>query len=139
MCVTDLREGDLATPKIRAGNHRSVSTWTNKRVNGNKKVALMLMMMMMNCCCGMGDQQKACGLIFSRDHSQKSSPSRISNTPLAGFEPTQNLSSGLFEWNSAVVLTTSPQRHKSLLFQVGCISLAILPSCIMSRTSWNVW
>ena len=36
-------------------------------------------------------------LISIRDHCQRSSPSRISDTPQAGFEPAQNLSSGLVE------------------------------------------
>ena len=41
--------------------------------------------------CGMVDRRKAFSLISSRDHCQRSSPSR------AGFEPAQNLSSGLVE------------------------------------------
>ena len=68
------------------------------------------LMMMMNCFCGMVDWRKAFGLISSRDHCQRSSPSRISSTPRAGFEPAQNLSSGLVEWSCAVVITTTPQR-----------------------------
>ena len=52
----------------------------------------VVMMMMMNCFCGMIDRRKACSLISSRDHCQRSSPSRISDTPQAGFEPAQNLS-----------------------------------------------
>ena len=56
-----------------------------------------MMMMMMNCFCGMVDQRKAFSLISSRDHCQRSSPSRISDTPRAGFEPEQNLSSGFVE------------------------------------------
>ena len=72
----------------------------------------MMMMMMMNCFCGMVDRQKAFSLISSRDHCQRSSPSRISNTPRAGFEPAQNLSSGLVEWSYAVEITTTPRRHR---------------------------
>ena len=45
--------------------------------------------------CGMIDRRKTLSLISSRDHCQKSSPSRISDTPRAEFEPAQNLSSGL--------------------------------------------
>ena len=55
------------------------------------------LMMMMNCFCGIVDRRKAFGLISSRDHRQRSSPSRISDTPRAGFEPAQNLSSGFVE------------------------------------------
>ena len=40
--------------------------------------------LMMNCFCGMVDRRKAFSLIFSRDHCQRSPPSRISDTPRAG-------------------------------------------------------
>ena len=43
------------------------------------------------------DRRKAFSLIFRWDHCQRSSPSRISDTPRAGFEPAQNLSSSLVE------------------------------------------
>ena len=52
---------------------------------------------MMNCFCGMADLQKAFSLISSWDHCQRSSPSRISHILWAGFEPAQNLSSGLVQ------------------------------------------
>ena len=58
---------------------------------------LQVFMMMMNCVCGMADQRKAFSFISSRDHCQRSSPSQIADTPRAGFEPAQNLSSGLVE------------------------------------------
>ena len=48
------------------------------------------MMKMMNCFCGMVDRRKALSLISSRDHCQRFSPSRISDTPRARFEPAQN-------------------------------------------------
>ena len=54
-------------------------------------------MMMMNCFCGMVDPRKTFSLISSRDHCQRSSPWRISDTPRAGFEAVQNMSSGLVE------------------------------------------
>ena len=57
--------------------------------------------------CGMVDQWKAFNLISSQDHCQRSSPLRISDTPWAGFEPAQNLSSGLVEWSCAVAITTT--------------------------------
>ena len=50
-------------------------------------------------------------LISSQDHCQRSSPSRISDTPWAGFEPAQNLSSGFDKWICTVVITTIPWRH----------------------------
>ena len=63
---------------------------------------------MINYFCGMIDQQKALSLISSRDHCERSSPSRISNMLLAEFEPEQNLSSDLAEWSCAAVITTAP-------------------------------
>ena len=57
----------------------------------------MIMMMMMNCFCGMVDRQKAFSLISSRDHCQRASPLRTSDTPRAGFEPAQDLSPGFVE------------------------------------------
>ena len=53
--------------------------------------------MMMNCFCGMVDQRKAFSLISSGDHCQRSTPLLISDAPWAGFEPVQNLSSGLVD------------------------------------------
>ena len=61
--------------------------------------------------CGMVDQRKTFSLISNRDHCQRSSPSRIFDTPRAGFEPGQNLISGLVEWNCAVVIVTIVANH----------------------------
>ena len=44
--------------------------------------------------CGMVDRRKVFRFISRRDHCQRSSPSRISDTLGAGFEPAQNFSSG---------------------------------------------
>ena len=55
------------------------------------------MMMMMNCFCGMFDRRKAFSFISSRDHRQRSSPSRISDILRAAFESAQNLSSDFVE------------------------------------------
>ena len=52
---------------------------------------------MMICFCGMVDQRKVFSFISSLEHCQRSSPSRIFDTPRAGFEPAQNLSLGLVE------------------------------------------
>ena len=73
---------------------------------------MMMMIMMINCFCGMVDRRKAFSLISSWDHCQSSSPSRISDTTRAGFEPAQNLSSGLVGWSCTVVITSTPWRHK---------------------------
>ena len=58
---------------------------------------MMMMMMMMNGFCGMVDRRKAFSLTSSRDHCQRSSSLRISDTPGAGFGPAQNLSSDFVE------------------------------------------
>ena len=68
---------------------------------------VMMMMKMMNCFCGMVDRRKAFSLISSRDHCQRSSPSRICDTPWAEFDLAQKLSLGLVEWSCAVVITTT--------------------------------
>ena len=58
---------------------------------------MMMMMMIINCFCGMVNGRKAFSLISSRDCCQRSSPSQMSDTPRAGFEPVQSLSSGFVE------------------------------------------
>ena len=75
------------------------------------------MMKMMHCFCGMADRRKAFSLIFSRDHCQRSSPSRISDTLRAGSEPAQNLSSGLVECSCAVVITTTSRRLLTIIIR----------------------
>ena len=50
-------------------------------------------------------------LISSRDHCQRFSPSQISDTPRAGFESAQNLSSDFDERSGAVVIITTPQTN----------------------------
>ena len=59
-----------------------------------------------------GWPQKAFSFISSQDHCQRASPSEISNTSRTGFKPVLNLSSGLVEWSCAVVIITTPRRHK---------------------------
>ena len=56
------------------------------------------------------DQWKAFSFISSQDHFQRSSSSWISDTLRAGFEHAQSLSSNVFEWSCAVVITTTLQR-----------------------------
>ena len=61
-------------------------SWTKKLYNLTvskyiKFLNLKYIMMMMNCFCGMVDRRKTFSLISSRDHCQRSSPSRISDTP----------------------------------------------------------
>ena len=67
-------------------------------------------------------------LISSRDHCQRSSPSRISHTPRAGFEPAQNLSLGFDKWSCAVVTITTPRRwtHRSFNLRFN-LALCYIP------------
>ena len=67
---------------------------------------------MMDCFCGIADLRKAFSLISSQDHCQRSSLWRISDTQGAGFEPSENMSSGLAEWSCAVVITTTPEPNE---------------------------
>ena len=52
-------------------------------------IMMMIIVMMMNCFCGMLDRGKTFSFISSWDHCQRSSLSRISDTPPAGFNPNQ--------------------------------------------------
>ena len=63
---------------------------------------MMMMMMMM-----MVYQRKVVSLTSSRDHCHRSSPSQISDTPLAVFKPVQNLSPGLVESRYVLVVITT--------------------------------
>ena len=75
---------------------------------------------LINCFCGMVDQRKAFNHISSRNHCQRSSPSRISDTSQTGFEPAQYLSSGFVGfWG------TAPQN-----FNIKCISMPEIPVLI---------
>ena len=71
-------------------------TWSNFE-SMNIVTHFLKKKMMMSCFCGVVDQQKAFSVTSSQDHCQRSSPSQISDTLLAGFEPAQNLSSGFNE------------------------------------------
>ena len=95
---------------LRSDMHRPV--WLNGWVFVYELSGCKLMMMVMNCFCGMVDRREAFSLISSRDHCQRFSPSRNSNSPQAGFEPAQNLNSGFVEWSCALVITTTPRRYK---------------------------
>ena len=85
--------------------------WSRKILFISKSNSWFILIMLMNWFCGLVDRRKASSFISSRDHCQRFSPSRISDTPRAGFEPAQNLSSGLVEWSCAVVISTTPRRH----------------------------
>ena len=50
--------------------------------------------------------------------SDRISPSQISDTLRGEFKPPQSLSSGLVEWSCAVVITTAPRPHKTLVTSI---------------------
>ena len=58
----------------------------------------------MNYFYGMVDRRNAFSLISSRNHCQRSPPLQISDTRREGFEPAENLNSGLIEQSCAVVI-----------------------------------
>ena len=99
------------------------------RTSGNDFNTSYLLFSMMNCFCVMVDRRKLFSFISSRDHFQISSPSRISDTPQAGFAPAQNPSSGLVEWSCAVLITTAPRRHNVVLLQKIALSLFRQKGC----------
>ena len=96
---------------------------------------MMMMMTMMSCFYGMVDQRKAFSLVSSRHHCQRSSPSRISDMPRAGFEPAENVSSGFVELSCAVVITTT------LRFQAfGLMKMKKMSKIWFANNSlWKFW
>ena len=115
------------------GNTAFARVLTFSRMMMMMMMMMIMMIMMMNCFCGMVGRWKAFSLISSRDHYQRSSPSRISDTPRAGFEPPQNLSSGLVEWSCAVVITTTSRRHGVRLFNL----LHLFSNSLKKTQGWN--
>ena len=87
---------------------------------------MMMMMILMGCFCSTVDLRITLTFTASQDHCQRSSSSQISNTPQAGFEPLQNLSSGFVERSCAVVITITLQHHKSLKAHILGIFLFVI-------------
>ena len=88
----------------------------------------------MNCFCGMVDRRKGLSPISSLDHCQRSSPSLIFDTPQAGFEPSQNLSSGLVEWSCAGIITSTTTRRLRVCVCDGCNSTNVYKICEIIST-----
>ena len=57
------------------------------------------------------DRRKALSLVSSRNRYHKFSPLQISDALRVGFEAAQNLRSAFVEWDSAVMITNTPQRN----------------------------
>ena len=87
---------------------------------------MMMMMMIIVSVVWLTDERRS--PISNRDHCQRSSPSRISNTPRAGFEPARNLSSGFDEWSCEIVITTTPLRCLWFIMQL----------CFVCETTWGL-
>ena len=89
---------------------------------------------MMNCFCGMVDRPIPFSLISSWDHGQRSSPSRISDTWRAGFEPEQNLGSGFDNHYTMCQHGFEPVLEKNLFFE-NCY---IQPSLVIMQFERSV-
>ena len=62
----------------------------------------------MNCFCAMVSRRSVFNLISSQGYCQRFSPSQMSDTLRARFEPVLHMSSGFAEWSGAGVITTTP-------------------------------
>ena len=78
-------------------------------------IYMMMMIMMMNCFCGMVDWQKP---YFQPGPLSEIFTIWISDKPQAGFEPAQNLSSGLVELSCAVSEFSLKYWKKKLALQM---------------------
>ena len=100
---------------------------------------------LMNCLCGMVQRRKAFSRVSSRYHCQRSPPSQIFDTPQAGFESAQNLSSGLVEWSCVVVITTILRCQivlksiKSIQLPCYCVVLTGFSSDYLSSWEEPIW
>ena len=94
--------------------------------------------LMMNCFCGMVDWQKVFSLISSQNHCQRSSPSQISDTLRAGFEPVQNLSSDLVEWSCVVLITATPWCHLTIPDSALILEFIVINYCMFQSTTLSL-
>ena len=94
-----------------------------------------LLIKMMGCFCGMVDQRQTFRLIFSQDHSQKSSPSRISHTSGPWYECAQNRTPGFAEWICTVAMTTKPRR---LSYVIRSHSANFFQGLFMRTWKWTI-
>ena len=85
--IEDKNEEQLRAIKNKTENIKEITDFVEELLSLKAKglmmmtMMMMMMMMMMICFCGMVNRRKAFSLISSRDHCQRSSPSRISDTP----------------------------------------------------------
>ena len=91
-----------SSPKGHSAGYTSSTTHLNKILSHISprilRPPLNHTMMMMSCFSGMFDRQKAFSFITNQVHCQRFSPSQISDTLRAGFEPALKQSSDFVEW-----------------------------------------
>ena len=100
---------------------RLISFFNANFIRTSGRVWMIISSLMIHCFCGIVNRRKVFSLISRQNHCQRSWPTRISDTPQAGFESAQNLSSGLVEWSYVVMITTTPRRHCTI--STGSIKL----------------
>ena len=85
-----------------------------------------------------GWPMKGVNLVSSQDHCQRSSPFPISDKLQAGFEPAQDLSSGLVEWSCAVVIITTPRYYCMIVFSIIFLSIISLMQSVNGAQFLNI-
>ena len=78
-----LRNEKESVKSFSGGTTKQMLTFVKPTIEENPD----FMMMKINCFCGMVDGRKTISLISSQDHCQRFSPSQISDTSRAVFEP----------------------------------------------------
>ena len=94
---------------------------------------MMMMLMIMNSFCGMVDRREVFSFISKKDHCQRSSLSRISDTPHAGFKPAQNRKFRLCRIKTCISdnhYTTVPRTYPML-------DLLIVHLTVLGLREWN--
>ena len=117
-----IKRNSAQFPNFKKYNFRMIK-WKRKKTKKKEKKLFhqqlllgnsyinMMMMTVMNCFCGMVDRRKAFSLNTSMDHCQRSSPSRVSDTPRGRFEPAQTQCLSFVEWSCARAITNTPRHH----------------------------
>ena len=91
---------------------------------------------------GMVDRRKLVSLISSLislfpTHCQRYWPLQILVTPLVGFEPTRNLSSGLVEWGCTVVITNTPKCQQGTCNKTVLRIILLFKPLSLAALVWN--
>ena len=93
--------------------------------------------MMRNCFYGMVDQWKVSTLFPARIIARD--PHHFQSDKLqAGFEPAQDLSSGLVEWSCAVVIITTPRYYCMIVFSIIFLCIVSLMQSVNGAQFLNI-